>query len=301
MESFVHYTNCPVCKSSNLKKIFKAVDFTVSKKEFEILECAQCSLRFTQDVPDADSISSYYKSEDYISHTNSSKGLINKLYQIVRSITLKQKQYNIERITGLKTGHLLDVGSGTGMFVKQMKDHGWQVTGLEPDEAARNLAYNKNKVQLFDMDLMEKLNKESFDAISLWHVLEHVHDLDLFITKLKDLLKPSGTIFIALPNYTSLDAAYYKNNWAAYDVPRHLYHFSPAAIDELMKRHNLKVIKHQPMWFDSFYISLLSSKYKTGAIKIFDGFFNGLKSNLNAFKNPQKCSSVIYLVKKIEA
>lgn len=298
MESFVHYTNCPVCKSSDLKKIFKAVDFTVSKKEFEILECAQCRLRFTQDVPDADSISSYYKSEDYISHTNSSKGLINKLYQIVRSITLKQKQYNIERITGLKTGHLLDVGSGTGMFVKQMKDHGWQVTGLEPDEAARNLAYNKNKVQLFDMDLMDKLNKESFDAISLWHVLEHVHELDLLITRLKVLLKPSGTIFIALPNYTSMDAAYYKNNWAAYDVPRHLYHFSPASIQELMKRNDLKVIKHQPMWFDSFYISLLSSKYKTGAINIFSGFFNGLKSNFYAWRNPQKCSSVIYLVKK---
>jgi 2-polyprenyl-3-methyl-5-hydroxy-6-metoxy-1,4-benzoquinol methylase len=297
MGTVVHYLSCPVCHGQVLNKVFDAIDNTVSKKAFCIVECAGCSLRFTQDVPDADSISAYYKSEDYISHTNSSKGIINKLYQIVRGITLKQKRQNIQKITGLKTGRLLDVGSGTGMFVKHMRDAGWDVTGAEPDADARQIALSQNQTVLSEMDVLDSLEKESFDAISLWHVLEHVHELDAFIIKLKSLLKTSGTMFIALPNYTSLDAIHYKDHWAAYDVPRHLYHFSPRSIDVLMNKNGLEVIKRQPMWFDSFYISMLSSKYQNGSVNYLGAFLKGLQSNLHAIRSHQKCSSVIYLVK----
>ena len=298
MGSVVHYLNCPVCDGMEFKKVITAIDNTVSKKEFDIVECAGCSLRFTQDVPDANAIAAYYKSEDYISHTNSSKGVINQLYQIVRGITLKQKQQNIQKVTGLKTGRLLDVGSGTGMFVKQMRDAGWDVTGAEPDADARQIALNQNQTVLSEMDVLDSLEKESFDAISLWHVLEHVHELDAFMIKLKSLLKPTGTMFIALPNYTSLDAEHYKDHWAAYDVPRHLYHFSPRSIDVLMNKNGLQVIKRQPMWFDSFYISLLSSKYQNGSVNYLTAFLKGLQSNMKAIRSHQKSSSIIYLVKK---
>ncbi len=298
MESIIHYTSCPVCGDKDFFKVLTAVDQTVSKKEFEIVECSKCSLRFTQDVPDESTISAYYKSEEYISHTNTNKGFINKLYQLVRGITLEQKQRNIEKMTGIKNGRLLDVGSGAGLFVRHMKDKGWEVTGLEPDADARKQALSSYAVLLEPTEAMNNLEANSFDAITLWHVLEHVHELDSFLEKLKLLLKPSGIIFIALPNYNSLDAKTYETNWAAYDVPRHLYHFNPDSINVLMKKHGLTVIKHHPMWFDSFYISLLSSKYKKGKVNYLSAFFTGLKSNISALANPEKCSSVIYLVKK---
>lgn len=298
MESIINYTVCPVCGNPGIKPVLKAIDQTVSKKEFAIWECNHCSLRFTQNVPDAASITYYYKSEEYISHTDSNKGIINRLYRFVRHITLKQKRKSIEKITRISKGRLLDIGSGAGVFVSFMKYCGWDVTGLEPHEDARAVAKKQYGILLQDTSELENLKPGSFDAITLWHVLEHVHELDAFIIKLKNLLKPNGVLFIAVPNYRSLDADIYKEYWAAYDVPRHLYHLSPEAVQFLMGKHGLKISEYKPMWFDSFYISLLSSKYKSGSAKIFSAAWNGLRSNFYAMKDVKKCSSVIYIIKK---
>ncbi len=298
MNQHIHYTHCPVCGSADIKTALSSKDYTVSGETFAIAKCNACLLRFTQDVPDAASISPYYKSENYISHTNTSKGLVNRLYQSVRKRTLKQKIKLIEKATGIKKGSLLDVGSGTGSFVNEMKLAGWQVTGLEPDADARTVGKQLYNIELADINQFYQLPASSYDAITMWHVLEHVHDLQGYVTQLKLLLKENGKLFIAVPNYTSKDAAIYEEHWAAYDVPRHLYHFSPQSMQVLMELHGLKVLQYKPMWYDSFYVSMLSSKYKNGKINLIASFFNGLRSNFKAMGNVKRCSSIIYIVSK---
>jgi 2-polyprenyl-3-methyl-5-hydroxy-6-metoxy-1,4-benzoquinol methylase len=298
MNPVIHYTNCPVCGAAQIKEVLRAKDYTVSTAVFAIWECSSCSLRFTQDVPYAGEIGQYYKSENYISHTNTSKGFINKLYQTVRNYTLGQKRKLISNETGLKKGTILDAGSGTGAFVNTMQLQGWSVTGLEPDEDARKTAESLYNIKLDGTDRFYQLPQGYFDAITMWHVLEHVHDLSAYIKQLSFLLKEKGKLFIAVPNYTAKDAAAYKEYWAAYDVPRHLYHFSPKAMEKLMQNHGLKIVKYKPMWFDSFYICMLSSKYKNGKTNLPAAVWNGFISNLAALFNKKKCSSVIYIISK---
>jgi 2-polyprenyl-3-methyl-5-hydroxy-6-metoxy-1,4-benzoquinol methylase len=294
----IHYQACPSCNSADIKAALTARDHTVSQKDFAIWECGNCSLRFTQDVPDADTIGPYYKSEDYISHTNTRKGLINNLYHIVRKQTLSGKRRLLSSATRLKRGKMLDLGAGAGSFVAHMAENGWEVTGLEPDETARNIASSQNRTLLLPMSDFYSLAPESYDAITLWHVLEHVHDLHAYVGQLARLLKKEGRIFIAVPNYTSYDAAVYKGTWAAYDVPRHLYHFSPAAMEDLLAKHDLQLQAIRPMWFDSYYISLLSEKYRNGKGNLVKAFLTGFISNLRAFVDKSRCSSLIYVIGK---
>jgi SAM-dependent methyltransferase len=261
-----------------------------------IVECSSCKLRLTQDVPDPSSIGKYYQAEDYISHSNTSKGLINNLYQRVRKRTLKQKRKLVEKFTDLSNGYILDIGSGTGAFASEMTQHGWQVTALEPDEGARSTGKKVFGIDLEPLDGFYELPSSAFDAITMWHVLEHVHELNRYMETLKRLLKPKGKIFIAVPNYTSSDANIYKEEWAAYDVPRHLYHFSPQSMKALVDKHGMKTEKLLPMWYDSFYVSMLSSRYKKGKTNLPGAFTQGLKSNFRAIGHAENCSSVIYVI-----
>ena len=274
-----------------------AKDHSVSKEDFVIWQCGACYLRFTQDVPDEDSIGPYYQSQDYISHSNTDKGLLNKLYQRVRKLTLKQKADLIVQYTKEK-GSLLDIGAGIGAFLSVMKEKGWEIKGIEPDEGARNKSKELYGLALELPLALYEQRHGSFDAITLWHVLEHVHSLHQYIEQLKNLLKEEGKLFIAVPNYTSIDAAAYRNYWAAYDVPRHLYHFAPTSIESLASQHGLKLIAKKPMWFDSFYISLLSSKYHKGYTSWIGAGINGIRSNLTAMMNKDRCSSIIYILEK---
>lgn len=206
MNSLVHYSACPVCGSRSINPLLTVKDYSVSGEKFVIWQCADCSLRFTQDAPGEDEISRYYKSPDYISHTNTNKGLLNKLYQQVRQLTLTNKAALIEKGTGLKKGNLLDVGCGVGAFLQAMQQRGWQVTGLEPDEEARHIAKQTFGINAQEASAIYGLPPHSFDAITLWHVLEHVHGLQEYIELLKNLLTPNGKLFIAVPNHQSLDA-----------------------------------------------------------------------------------------------
>ena len=305
MNSIVHYTRCPACDSSLVRPVFDTKDHSVSGESFSIWECDDCSMRFTQDSPDINSIGQYYKSENYISHTDTSQGLINRLYKIVRKRTLRQKRKLICKIAAKEKGILLDVGSGTGAFVNEMKQNGWNVTGLEPDQDARRVAKEVLGCELKAIDELFHLPENAFDVITLWHVLEHVHDLHGYLQQFKKLLKPDGRLVVAVPNYTSFDASVYKEFWAAYDVPRHLYHFSPFSMKLLIDKNVMRIISHKPMWFDSFYVSFLSSKYKNASIPGKQGktnwvsaSWNGFVSNLEALFNNKKCSSVIYVISK---
>lgn len=297
--SVIHYTSCPACHSLLITPVLTAEDHTVSHETFAIWQCNQCGLRFTQDVPDTAGIGPYYRADSYISHTNTNKGLVNRLYHLVRHQTLSDKYRLIISATRTRQGQLLDIGAGTGAFVSYMKSKGWEVTGLEPDETARAVARTDHRVQLLEMDNLFTLPADSFHAITLWHVLEHVHDLHACLDRLREMLRRSGRIFIAVPNYTSYDAGVYKELWAAYDVPRHLYHFSPDAMRTLLSQHGLRLQYFEPMWYDSIYVSMLSEKYRAqgrgNAVKAAAiGFF----SNFRAFIDKSRCSSLIYVVAK---
>ncbi len=199
---------------------------------------------------------------------------------------------------GMRKGEILDIGCGTGAFLQSIKEAGWAITGLEPDATARNKAATLYSIHPQESGKLFELKPATYHAITMWHVLEHVHELHAYIKQIGTLLTPNGKLFIAVPNYTSADASMYKENWAAWDVPRHLYHFSPMSMEKLLSMHGLKLAKVKPMWFDSFYVSMLSEKYKNGKGNILKAFFNGFVSNLKAWSDVKKCSSVIYVISK---
>ena len=265
---------------------------------FEIWHCDDCSLRFTQHAPGATAIGRYYQSANYVSHSDTEKGLINRLYHLVRNYTLTGKRKLLLKVTGKETGSLLDVGAGTGAFANTMKLAGWNVTGLEPDETARQNANTKYGLTLQPPGNLFTLEVAQFDAITMWHVLEHVHDLHAYLEQFHQILKPGGRLVIAVPNYTSYDAKVYKQYWAAYDVPRHLYHFSPKSMEQLGNRKGFVLADAKPMWFDSFYVAMLSEQYRNESSNLIGAVWNGLLSNLKALRNKKKCSSVIYIFSK---
>lgn len=291
---------CPSCGTSKTSKLLEVKDYLVSGEMFSIYHCDECTLCFTWPVPDEDQIGSYYQSEHYISHTDTQAGVINKAYHFVRKYALRQKRKWVEKATGQNHGKILDIGCGTGAFLNEMKKAGWQVTGLEPDEMARQVAGRKYQLMPLPSEAIFDLPAQSYDAITLWHVLEHVHSLHEYLQKIHELLQPEGRAFIALPNYTSADAKQYGAHWAAWDVPRHLYHFSPHAFLQLAARHRFRCLAQIAMPFDAFYISLLSEKYRSGHTRYLAGFANGLRSRTYAGKDSARASAVLYVLGKDE-
>jgi 2-polyprenyl-3-methyl-5-hydroxy-6-metoxy-1,4-benzoquinol methylase len=290
----IHYQHCPSCGSAAIRFKFDCTDNSVSKERFPVWECDSCTLRFTQNFPEENEIGRYYNAEAYISHTDSQKGLINRVYHVVRDYTMKRKLKLVERVAPKSKGKLMDIGAGTGMFLKTMKDAGWEVKGLEPDASAREKARALHSIDLHDASELFVL-REKFDVITMWHVLEHVHRLHEYLNEIKSSLHKDGRLIIAVPNYTSADASHYGQDWAAYDVPRHLYHFSPASMEKLLLKHGMKILTFKPMWFDSFYVAMLTEKYKRGPFGMLRAIWTGLGSNLRTIGDPKHCSSVIYI------
>lgn len=295
----VNHNQCPACKSIDIFPKLEAQDYTVSNEKFSIWHCANCTIRFTQDVADQNSIGKYYKSDNYISHSDTKSGLVNSLYHSIRKFTLLLKRKLIQNQTQLKSGTILDIGCGTGAFLNTMKEAGWKITGLEPDDTAITKAKSLYQIHPQSSSELFNLSEQQFDAITMWHVLEHVHQLNEYFFQLRKILKDNGTLFIAVPNYTSFDAHFYKETWAAYDVPRHLYHFSPMSMELLVKRYGMKIKTIKPMWFDSYYVSMLSEKYRGNKLGLLRAVLIGKISNILCLLNKRKCSSVIYVIKKM--
>lgn len=290
--------NCPVCKSTEKKFFLSCTDFTVSKEIFQIQECGNCGFRFTSPRPAPSQLGHYYKSEEYVSHSDTRKGIVNRLYHWVRSYTLIKKVQLVLRFS--RRGKILDFGCGTGAFLDVCKKGKWEIYGIEPDADARNIAREKSGVEASE-------SKEAFDlshpglkldAITLWHVLEHIPDLDNWFGFIEKHLAPNGTLFVAVPNCASYDAKKFGEFWAAYDVPRHLWHFTPKDIESLFKKHGYRLIRTLPMIFDSFYVTMLSQKYKSGKTNLITATWIGLLSNLKANKTGKTFSSQIYVLKR---
>jgi 2-polyprenyl-3-methyl-5-hydroxy-6-metoxy-1,4-benzoquinol methylase len=266
---------CPICGHTSITTFPGVQDFSVSKEMFSLNTCSSCGFLFTSNPPDKSSIGKYYQSDAYISHTDGKKGFIEQVYQLVRKRTVAGKRKLVEEVVNKKRGTILDYGCGTGAFLHEMNSFGWTIKGIEPDAGARAKAEKTTSSTIFLPDQLSDLESGGFDAVTMWHVLEHVHDLDWTIQQLKRVIKPSGKLFIAVPNNDAFDANYYGKFWAAYDVPRHLYHFTPATMKVLMDKHGFNIIETKPMWFDSFYVSMLSEKYKTGKTGYIAAFFIG--------------------------
>jgi len=291
--------NCPVCNHCNVQIAIESQDFSLSQTPFSILHCNHCSFRFTSPVPNQDEIGQYYKFNDYISHTDTKEGWMNQLYHFVRTKTLADKTKWVQSLfTGYK-GHILDIGAGTGAFAHAMQEKAWKVTGLEPDAVTREKAFEIHQLHLQSTEVIFNLPENEFEVITMWHVLEHVHALKPYLNQCFKSLKDNGRLIIAVPNYTSFDARYYKKYWAAYDLPRHLYHFSPKSMSILLNEMEFEIVSIRPMWYDSFYVSLLSEKYKqSGKLGMVIAGVIGMLSNLFAFKDASKGSSIIYEFKK---
>jgi len=292
--------NCPVCNTSSFSNYLNVEDYTVSHKQFTIQQCNSCYFLFTNPRPPAEEIGDYYKSEEYISHHDETKTLMSKVYTSVRNYTIGGKIKMINELFD-KKGSLLDVGCGTGNFIQACKENGWIISGTEPDQGARDVASKRVGELIFDSINDKQLEGKSFDIITLWHVLEHVHLLNETIDWLKEHLNPNGKIIIAVPNPQSFDAEKYGAFWAAYDVPRHLYHFTKASMKKLLENHGLGLVKILPMWFDSFYVSMLSTKYKSTRINTYDSLKTGIFSNLKGRSSgteEMNTSSLIYIITK---
>lgn len=292
---------CPSCNRSGFTKQLSCTDFTYSKKSFDIVSCNACGLFFTSPRPDENGIGIYYDNPEYVSHSDTNEGLLFRIYGIVKAYTLGQKRNLLEHLSTDKT--VLDYGAGSGDFSNELATNGWEVSSFEPDPNARQLIQKKNaSIELIDS--LDSLSDRSKSIIALWHVLEHVHLLQETIKHFHRILADNGKLIIAVPNRMSYDAEFYEENWAAYDVPRHLYHFNPLTIESLMTSQGFKLIDVKPMWFDSFYVSLLSEKNSStgGLLRSLIGWGRaviiGSISNLKALHDTEKCSSITYIFEK---
>ena len=293
-------SSCPICHSIEFTSLTTCIDYTVSHEKYQIITCTNCHLTLTSPRPTDENLGHYYLSDTYISHSNKASTIIDRLYLITRKFTIRWKVNLIRKYTLEKNEiPLLDYGCGTGEFLKSCQDAGFIISGVEPSKTARDKSSATNHVKIHPS--IEELEGQIFKVITLWHVLEHISEFEKIIQDLRTKLDSDGIMLIAVPNYKSFDAQHYKENWAAFDVPRHLWHFSMTTMKALLHKNQLTLIDICGMKMDAFYVSMLSEKYKSGNLATIYGylkaFFFGIISNWKAKKSGEY-SSLIYIVKK---
>ena len=288
--------NCPICNSIDFAGKIQCVDHTKSKEVFKIVSCETCGFTLTNPRPNNEELPEYYKSDMYISHTNKTDGVFNWIYQKVRAYSIKRKLSLLKTLN--KDGTHLDVGCGTGEFLNACKNSGLRTKGIEPSSSARKQAVKNYQLSISKDTNLKQYSDSEFNSISMWHVLEHIPNLNETVAETKRILKPDGKIIIAVPNHNSWDAKYYKEYWAAWDVPIHLWHFSKNTINKLFKKHDFRMIKTKPMIFDSFYVSLLSEEFISGRKNFLLGLIIGLISNVIGVFTKKGHSSTVYIFEK---
>ena len=298
MNNINHINKCPVCGGEKFVSKYNCNDWLVSKETFAIERCVSCRFLFTQNAPDASSIGNYYQSENYISHSNTRKTVIDKLYHFVRKIMLKRKAKIVLKHAPKKAHTLLDIGCGTGHFLNHFKYYGWNIYGVDESETARAFAAENFGLSIDPPKKLFEFEQAQFDAITLWHSLEHLHSLNETMSQLYKLLRKNGVLVVAVPNPASADAYYYKASWAAFDVPRHLWHFTPTTLGVLANKHGFYIKKMYPMPADAFYISILTEKQKKPSWAFVRGFIRGKLCWLTSLGNRKKSSSIIYILQK---
>ena len=295
----IHTDTCPICGTKGGTKYLTCSDHYATGERFDLVRCERCGFICTQDFPDEAEIGRYYESADYVSHSDTRRGLMNKVYHLVRRLMLARKADMVEGLVPPRDGRrVLDIGCGTGYFLATMKERGWQTLGVEKNALARESATTHFGLTTLS-DLREVSTDERFDVISLWHVMEHLQDLQFVFARLRTLLAEGGALVVALPNCSSYDAAYYGADWGAYDVPRHLWHFEPATFSRLARREGFKIEKFAPMPFDAFYVGMLSERYAGRSLPFVRGLWRGAVALKHSLRDPKKSSSIIYVLRRI--
>lgn len=275
-------------------KHFFVKDHFLSQEVFEIKNTEWPGVKKTSPIPLY--LDKYYESKNYISHYQERKTLKNRLYKFFQLFNLKYKK-NILKNLVPKGSKVLDYGAGAGEFANLLQ-HDFETLAFEPNNNAAFFLIKKLITGKVIQNLDEIENK-SLSAITLWHVLEHIPDPKNILKVFWDKLEDGGYLVLALPNPNSLDAKIYQEYWAAWDVPRHLYHYNENGIKEITKDYFLlKATK--PLILDAYYISWISEKYqkKNPIMAFIKGVWNGYKSNKKA-KKTGEYSSKIYVLKKI--
>jgi len=284
---------CPIC-NSKMKFNFTTKDYLVSGESFDIVECESCFLRVTKPFPDKENIANYYSSDEYISHSENRSGIFDYIYGFVRSYQLNKKRKLIGKYFDNNSGKILDIGCGTGEFLQIMKKYNWDISGVDTSDKARKIV--KSKLNIHVKDPKDWINSnEKFDVITCWHSLEHVHEPWLYLEKIKKILNPGGLLIVALPNYQSTDAKIYKEFWAAYDTPRHLYHFTIQSMNKMIHPQGFTIQSICRMNFDPFYVSILSANHKGKSLM--NGLISGFSSWISSIITKDKCSSLIFIIK----
>ena len=288
-------SSCPFCKSSKLENFLNVTDYFLSKEEFSIYSCVDCGLKFTNPRPMDANLSDYYQSEKYYSHSKKKNGLVPWLYQIIKRKNIRTKYQQI--VPAKKTGKILDIGCGTGDFLLYCKEKSWKIYGIEPDKGARRIAEALLQQEIFSANETNQWDDSTFDIITMWHVLEHVSDLNMQFIELQRLIKKGGKLVLALPNFQSYDSVYYNEHWAAWDVPRHLYHFNKQMISRTASKYGFELLESLPMKWDSYYVSLLSEQSKGSALPIIPATIRGFISNLKASKSGDFSSKIYVFIR----
>ena len=290
-------TSCPVCDGRQLAELWTCQDRLTRRGAFTVCACGACGFRFTNPYPSQEDIHVFYESDDYVPVSNTTKGLINKGYHVARRVMLRAKRSLVNRLAGRTSGRLLDIGCGTGEFAGIMKEAGWQVQGVEPYGPARESAAARFGVPVADVPEQAGLPERAYDVITLWHVLEHAHDLNRSMRELERLLAPGGTVLIGVPNYTCYDAGFYRENWAAYDTPRHLFHFAPETMRRLAARHGFEVAAIRPLLFDPLYIPLLTEKEREDRSWLRGLWVAGVSFAVSLL-HPARCTALAYVLRR---
>ena len=281
-----------------MERTLTCVDHYATGEMFHLCRCAECGFLFTQDFPAETEIGRYYETPDYISHSDTKKGIVNRAYHHVRHYMLKRKARLIMNEAHRKEGHLLDIGTGTGYFPATMKALGWQVEALEKNALARNFALTHFGLEIKPETALADYAPQSFDVITLWHVMEHLEHLNETWETLHSLLTDKGILIVAVPNCSSYDARKYGAYWAAYDVPRHLWHFTPDTMQKLGAKHGFILSARHPMPFDAFYISMLTERYMQRSAVFVRGLWTGTWAWFNTLVKKERSSSMIYVFRK---
>lgn len=289
---------CPLCGGTHLKRVMTCTDFYASGEQFDVFSCEDCGFTFTQDVPVEAEIGRYYETPDYISHSDTKKGAMNTLYHQVRKYMLGRKARLVAKESHRKSGRLLDIGTGTGYFAATMAQRGWKVEAIEKNEQARAFAKQHFGLEVMNEEALQELEPGSFDVITLWHVMEHLEHLDRTWERLYELLSDRGKLIVAVPNCSSYDAEKYREYWAAYDVPRHLWHFTPVTIQQWASKHGFVMAARHPMPFDAFYVSILSEKHRKNSFPFIKGMYTGTLAWFSALGRKERSSSMIYVFRK---
>ena len=294
LKPYIQINQCVSCGNKHLTPYLQTKDYFLTQEEFELLKCSSCGLILTNPVPDEEEISKYYNSPDYLSHKSTARNLTSIVYNTLRNFNIRSKYLYVNSFNTGKS--ILDYGCGSGQLLNYFLKKGWKIQGVEPNAEAREFASDLNKIKIYDNSEIEFFQENSFDVITLWHVLEHIHNLNEVVKKLVSLLKQTGILIIAVPNINSPDAQKYLELWAGLDVPRHLYHFSPSSMETFLSQHDLQVAGMKPMKLDAYYVSLLSEKYRENKFPYFKALVEGFRSNQKAEKN--NYSSMIFVARK---